>query len=157
MSKFGVTPLTSPPKVIVNKCSDGTLAGATFLLSATMAKEIMSGETTANVYKELLAVAASGVIDLCYVRTVDTTSRTVGLKITIDGVDAFSAISAATTTANDGLIGIGLPSRADMGLAGADLKPQPMVFNSSLSISVRSSVAATETDKLALGVSYRTI
>ena len=160
MGVFNVSPLTSPPAVIVNHCSGGALLSAGPLVNLNtclrncVAKKILSGAVTADTYKELLAVTGAGVIDICAVVAIDTTSRTLGLKVTIDGVDAFSAISAATTTAMDGLLAIGVLNIQDT-LTCGNVVPQPMVFNSSLSVSARSSL--NETDKIAILVNYRTI
>ena len=152
--------LNAPPKVIVNGCSDGTLlsvsSGGTTPggLDSISAKKYLSGALTAGAYKELVSITGAGVINAAFVQPVmgDTTSRTIGLKITIDGVDVFSAISAASTIASDGLVGIGLTSAGRIGFAM--ITPEPKIFNLSLSISIRSSL--TETDKLLLQIDYHT-
>ena len=153
--------LNAPPTSIVNGCSGGTLLSASGggttpgTMDAISGKKYLSGALTAITYKELVSVTGPGVISSAYVQSVygDTTSRTIGLKITIDGRDVFSAISAASTIANDGLVGVGLASSGRAGFA--QVMPEPKMFDSSLSISVRSSL--NESDKLLLQVDYHLI
>jgi hypothetical protein len=158
---FNASPLTLPPKVIVNHCSDGTLLsagdmGQTYAncLTNCLADKVLSGALTADTYKEVLSVIGAGVIDICAVVMLNTTSRTLGLKLTIDGVDAFSAISAATTVASDGLLAVGVLYIGATATYGS-VVPQSRVFNTSLSVSIRSSIS--ETDKIAALVDYYTI
>lgn len=147
--KSGQSALLKTPTSIVNFHSDATLRGAS-IEQGDVVKSLLSGALTANTYKALITVSGGGVLDYCAVMTQDITERTVGLKITLDGVDFFSAISAATTTNRDGLIGVGV-------LYSASGNPvlQTIPFNSSMVISVRSSVG--ETDKVKLQYLYRTV
>jgi len=108
-------------------------------ISFTGVLTTLSGALTANVYKELYSYTGAGRVGLLQVATTDTTSRTVGLKVVIDGTTFYDEVSAATTTSSAGcpLIGSG---------GGYDTQP----FYKSISISVKSSLS--ETDKLKLGL-----
>lgn len=129
-----------PPTSIVNMYSAGGVISAVSLV-LLYGKVVLSGALTATVYKEMLAVSGSGCISQCVVYAVDTTSRTMGLKLVIDGVTVFDATSATCTAANAGISALG---------SGSTL--QPVFFNTSLSISIKSSLS--ETNKISVGYLY---
>jgi hypothetical protein len=103
-----------------------------------------SGALTADVYKDVLVLNAPGVLKLCVLRPLDATARTVGLRITIDGVVVYDA-SAATSSSNTGLMPVGVAHSANF----ASLDRVPF---STLSIAVKSSLA--ETDKVQTCIAY---
>ena len=139
-----------PPKSIVNYCSGG---GVQLQISGPPnIKAYSSGALTADTYKELISVTGGGVVQCAMCRTMDTTSRTVGLKIVIDGVTVFDAVSSAITASNKGLIAIGGGGPESTYSVPLHAEPQP--FFSSLSISIKSSVS--ETDKVELLCNYTT-
>jgi len=147
MLRFG-SATSKPPKSIINGFSaGGTLC--TNNISGWYLKTILSGALTAATYKEVLAIVGSGVIDLAAVYAVDATSRTLGLKVEIDGVTIFDAVSSACTATGGNIQAIGVMTEVAVNVA-----LQPKTFNSSLSISVKSSL--TETDKVGLKVLYHT-
>ena len=154
MAQWNISPLTAPPKVIVNYCSDGSLAPVYTYISNSA--KTYNTALDAGVLTEILAVSGAGVVDLALVYKTDVTERAITLKVVIDGVTAFNATSAADTTANNALIAVGIYSRTDGTLNGGGINPQPMVFNSSLSISIKSSIGEVS-GKLVTNISYRTI
>ncbi len=131
-------PITS----IINRMSDGGIAGS--IVIDNMGKIVLSGALTAAAYKELVAVSGKGYLQFCAARACDVTSRTVGLKIVIDGVTVFDAASAAVTADNTGIVGVGIASDATAGY----YSPTPVYFDASLSLQVKSSLS--ETDKVDL-------
>jgi len=111
-------------------------------------KPILSGALVAGVYKELLAISGAGAVKFLVALTKDVTERTVGLKVVLDGVTVFDAVSSSITAGSCGLIAVGAATYD--GQQNLDSVP----FNSSLSVSVKSSIS--ETDKLAIKTSYVT-
>ncbi len=61
-------------------------------------KVVLSGATTAGVLKTILSLSGSGVISALAVESIDATSRTHRIKITLDGVVIFDATSAAVAS-----------------------------------------------------------
>jgi hypothetical protein len=140
--------LNAPPKVIVNWFSDGGAAPTNHGGGGVQTKKTLSGALTANTYKEILAVSGPGVIEVACVYCVDTTSRTMGIKIIVDGITAFDAVCTAVTNVLYGIVAIGYSPTA------GEIHPAPMAFNSSLSILIKSSIS--ETDKIGLAHTYYT-
>ena len=157
MGVFNVSPLTSPPKVIVNQWSAGGAAPKNFAMYSYQIdaiKSVLSGALTAATYKELLAITGAGVLELAIVSAVDVTSRTFGIKLVFDGITAFDAITGVTTNDQDyGMIAVGHGYTTPASVYA--IQPRDYPFNSSLSISVKSSLS--ETDKIRLWYQYRTI
>ena len=56
-------------------------------------QSVLTGALTAGTYKEILSVTGAGVISLCAGFTADKTTRTVGLKLVVDGITVFDAVS----------------------------------------------------------------
>ena len=138
----------NPVTSIVNKFSAGSGDGNANLGQRGM-KVALSGALDAATYKEMLNVSGAGAISLCMTYAVDATSRTLGLKIVIDGVTVYDCITAACTMANGANVGIG-------GVVTADnpevIMGQPVYFLSSLVVSIKWSLA--ETNKIGLGYRY---
>ena len=156
--QFVGSPLTSPPKVIVNLWSSGGVAPAylSCLTSQTgYTRASLSGVLTAATYKEIIAVTGAGVLEVAFISAVDATSRTYGIKVILDGVAAFDASCAVTTNgAEYGMIAVG-NSQAAPSYVTYVIQHRDYVFNASLSLQVKSSL--TETDKIKLWYQYRTI
>ena len=133
-----------PPKSLVNHTS----AGGVVQSVPTATKSILSGALTAATLKTLLTITGAGAIKFLGVATVDATSRTVRLKVTIDGVVVYDATSSAITSSSLGLIAIG--SIIDAYIPQLD----NVAFNSTLLVEVASSLS--ETDKLSLRTVYET-
>jgi len=136
----------SVTSILPSKNAAGALAieanmGAT-LQNGTL---VDSGALTADTYKELVSLQTSGWIRLCGVQTLDSTSRTIGLKIVIDGVTVFDETSAVITLSNRGFYAVGFAVSTSALVSAAY---ESFRFNKSLSILVKSSLS--ESDNVAL-------
>jgi len=113
------------------------------------AKHILSGALTANTLATVLSITGAGVIGYLSISSIDATARTLRLQVTIDGVVAYDYTSASISSASAGIGVIG-------GTAQGAVTPSESAipFNSSLVIKVASN--NSETDKIGIGVKYRT-
>ncbi len=127
------------PASLVNAFSSGTPAGAAITTTNTL--EILSGAVTSGNLKTVLSHTGAGAIKNLVVYTKDSTSRTVRLKLTLDGVAAFDSTTAAISSSNNGMAVIG---------STAATPGEKVFYNSSLTVEVASSLS--ETDKIAIGV-----
>src|SRR3990167_9251445 len=142
--------LLAPPKTLVNAHSSGGSAGTALTNIANQGKDILSGALTADTYKEVLAITGAGAASFIGAKVADTTSRTIGLKVVVDGVTVFDATTAALTAASAGGIAVGVPSVN----TGYPTMPTDRIdWKTSLSVSIKSSV--TETDKVSAVVAYQ--
>lgn len=125
----------------------GSYVDASALVAANVADWTNAGAMTANTYKTALSLTGAGDIAFFAVKTNDTTSRSISVRVTIDGADVreIGPISVATT-AGYALVPIGA-------IAGAVPVMRPVPFGSSCLIEIKSSL--TETDKLAFASDYR--
>jgi hypothetical protein len=132
---------------IVNGYEAGGLSGATGL---AVGKEALSGALTANTFATIAAlnISGSGEVPMLACYSKDATSRTLRMRVTVDGVVVFNpAASAAITAANAGLYAAGEYKQVSpSNWFGPSL---PIRFSSSLLVEVASSL--TETDKVAVG------
>jgi len=152
LSQFVLGAAGRSPTSIVNGFSAGGVSMATQYLDA-FAKIILSGALVAGTYKELLSVTGAGVLSLCAGFTADTTTRTVGLKLVIDGETVFDAVTGNISIASVGIPVVGwFPGATVSATRGMELF---VPFHSSLAISLKSSL--NETDKLKLAVLYRLV
>ena len=140
-------PALDTPAVIVNVCSAG---GVKPTISAPPAeKSSLSGALTANTLATVLSISGvGGTLNLVATMNLDNTSRTIRIKITLDGVSVFDATSSAITTQTQGLIAVGYLS--DVGTPF----PNPVPFKNSCLVQIASSI--TETDLTRIYYSYRT-
>lgn len=134
----------APTKSVVNAFSSGgaSVAGLTASATTNMAKETLSGALTANTLKTLLTVSTPGQSGYLVAYSKDTTSRTIRLRVTIDGTVVFDATSNAITVTGTGLAVVA------SGAATAVGSSEPIRWNSSLVVEVASSLS--ETDKVAM-------
>lgn len=127
---------------VVNLHSSG--GGSTIIGSASTSfsgKEVLSGALTANTLATALSVSGGGAVPVLVAYTKDATARTVRLKVTADGVSIFDATSASLSNADRGIYAAGQGSNPVT-------QGEPIVFNSSLTVEIASSL--TETDKVAI-------
>lgn len=136
-----------PPKSIVNGHSAGGTYQQSVMASNSAVKKTLSGELTANTLKSILTISGSGVLAMCYVSSMNATSRTMRLQIIVDGTTAFDATSAAVTAADSALIGAGQVASKDASGYWYVI-PLPIPFSTSLDVKIASSL--TETDLLRL-------
>lgn len=129
---------------VVNAFSSGGVSESSLQAQGSNgAKEVLSGALTANTLSApLLSATGAGELPFLTAYTKDATSRTVRLKVVIDGqaTAVFDATTDAISSSGKGLAAAGNAS----GPTGS-----PIVFNSSLEVSVASSL--TETNKVAIG------
>lgn len=144
--------LTQTPKVLINNFS--TTNWTPITCNTTTAqyfgfKSTLSGAMTANTLTTVLSVTGGGVLNILGAIANDTTSRTIRMKLTLDGVVVFDSTSSAITTAAMGGFCVGQGEQATV-TAFYDAIP----FTSSCLFEVASSL--TETDKLTFYTRYRT-
>lgn len=139
----------SPPKTIINTWSAGG-ALCVAIGSAHNAKSTASGSLTANVLKSMLSISGAGVLKIAAVYATDTTSRTMRLKITLDGTAVFDATSAECTTSAGTQVGVGSLAPP----VSPAILPERIVFNSSCVVEIASSLS--ETDRVYLLSAYET-
>ena len=104
----------------------------------------LSGSCTAATLKTLLSVTGRGALAMLGVASVDATSRTHRLKITLDGTVIYDKTSTATTTYGLFVV-LGYIVVVGTSSSGVCSEGVPLLFDSSLLIEYASSV--TETDK----------
>lgn len=104
---------------------------------------LLSGALTAATLKTMLTVTGAGEVSSLALTAVDSTTRTLRLRVSVDGVVAFDSTSVAASAAGNGCV-IG----AGVGGSGVIFSGSPIRFLTSLVVEVASSV--TETDKLQL-------
>lgn len=114
-------------------------------------KSTLSGALTANTAKTMINITGSaGEMGWLSLYNNDTTSRTVRVRVTVDGVTspyAFDSITTPFTTSNTGILVIGSISSTAISIIPVSLK-----WRSSLLVEIYSSL--TETDKLTLQYYY---
>lgn len=135
---------------IVNNFSTSGASGANLTNVSAAGKEYLSGALTANTLATVLSVTVGGTVNLVAVRSVNGTTRTIRVKITLDGVVVFDATSASIAVANTGVVPVGFV-RYSTDLA---VTFQPISFSKSMLIEIASSL--TETDLLNTVVNYHT-
>ena len=127
------------PTAIVNAFSSGSPAGVA--ITRQNAAEILSGAVTSGVLKTVLSHTGAGCLKNLYVYTKDSTSRTVRIKVTLDGTSVFDSTSSAIALSGAGLCVVG-PVQ--------DTAGDRVFYNASLTVEIASSIS--ETDKIAIGV-----
>lgn len=143
-----------PARAIVNGFSSGSPTSV--VMAANGCKEILSGALTAATLATVLSVTGGGAIDRLALYTKDATARTLRLQVVLDGVTAFDSTSASTSTSAAGIIAIGTVVLAESAGSVYSFMTGPVIsFNSSCVIKVASDL--TETDKIAVLISYRTV
>jgi len=133
------------PKQIVNYYSDGGVYPHD--QPQQVGKRIISGAVTANVFKNVLTISGAGMLKYAATVSLDSTSRQLGLKITLDDIVVFNAVCYASTSATDGIVGVGAMV-TDLEYGGLE----SVYFNRSCIIAVSSTMS--ETDKIAATVNY---
>jgi hypothetical protein len=132
---------------IVNRYSSGGVLSTNSLVS-TSAVATLTGTVSANTLKTILNVTNSGgYLNLLFITAADTTSRTMRIKITMDGVVVFDAISAACTAAGKGVVAVGSSHRQLATTVPAyeeAVKPLPTRFNTTCKVEIASSVSEVD-------------
>lgn len=140
-TQLGFGALRATSSVINAHSSGGT--SQTFNVSLN-ARGLLSGPLTAGVFSTLIDVpSGAGRLALCALSTNDSTTRTVRLRITVDGIVVFDATSASISGTGVGIFAAGYNPGSNT-ISPSD----PIVYTRSLKVEVASSL--TETDKLTL-------
>lgn len=145
--KFNSSPATS---LVVNSKSAAGFAFDGALTFPSAAKNVLSGAMTANALKTILSIGGRGKMPMFGVKSIDSTSRTVRIKITADGVVVFDYTSAALASGGEVAVIIG-----DVGITTGSTVAEslPITWNASLLIECASSL--TETDKFGFYYKYQ--
>lgn len=128
-----------PATSVVNYFSGGGVLSS----GVVAGKAYLSGALTANTYKEVVSVTGAGEIAFAAAGANDATPRQVGLKLVIDGVTVFDAVSSVVSGANQGMF---------LGMKEGAYAMPTVLFNESFSVEVKSTL--TETDKVSAHLSY---
>ena len=121
---------------IINRYSSGGYVPDANLSVAPNAKTYASSSVAANELQTMLRITGRGVLNFVSAYTGNTTSRTVRIKVTIDGVVIFDATSAAVTSVSYGMVAVGsYPSNSVPALTF-----QPIRFYGSCVVEIASSV-----------------
>lgn len=136
----------SATRQIINAFSGGGVSVPNLAASSAtnMGKEFLSGAMTAGAWTVVpgLSLTGAGQAALLAAYATNTTPRTVGLRVTVDGVEVFNATSNTVSSIGSGLVAAG---KADSVAFGSSV---PIRWNSTLLVEVKSSL--TETDKIAV-------
>lgn len=114
--------------------------------------KVTTGALTANALATALSVSGGGVLSFVGASSLDSTSRTHRLKITVDGNVVFDAASASTTSADAMATAVGALAVVNGTGTSLGLVPESIPFNKSLLIEYASSI--TETAKSAVWARY---
>jgi len=104
----------------------------------------LSGALTANTYKNVVSVAAPGRLLVAAAYRNNTTSRSVGLRITLDGVVFYDVFDLVNTSLGRGPVGSGITVPTGFNMSNYH-------FNT-LSVDIKSSL--TETDGIRFAILY---
>lgn len=108
---------------------------------------VNSGACTLNTLKTVLSVTGKGALTRLWLASVDTTSRTHRMKVTIDGVVVFDKTSSAVVSSAP--IPIHGDTTLGSGANGPLIEGTPLIFDASLLIEYATSIS--ETDKTQIG------
>lgn len=135
----------SPTTSIVNFYSSGGVNSEQQVGASAVngAREVLSGALTAATLATALAVTGAGEVPALSIFTKNSTSRTLRLRVTVDGTVVFDSTSNAITSSGYGMVAVGTAETAGMRPA-----PSPIKFNASLLVEIASSLS--ETDLIAI-------
>lgn len=147
------------PKVIVqaNAVAGWTAGGFSEFITnfaASNAKAILSGALTANTLASVLSITGAGSLKLLGISSVDATSRTLRLELTIDGVVLYDYTSAAIAAAGNGGMIVGSTAGSSGSSTTGPFIDDDLTFKTSCLVRVASSL--TETDKIQINAKYWT-
>jgi hypothetical protein len=130
-------------------------AGAAASIGATLSlrcKETLTGALTAGVLSSALInlSGTAGALHDCALYTNDATARTLRIQIVADGITVFDSTTASVAASGSGFWAVANGQIS----SSVVLVIPPIVFNSTLTVKVASSV--TETDKTSLAYIYVT-
>lgn len=148
-----------PPAVKAIVGNDETVNGSTPIvpISATWRaganlRQILAGTTVANTYKTALSVTGAGSLLFAALATNNATSRTIKMRITIDGVQVSERTGTAMASLGKAIVAVGAIDGAASAPGTVPITFGDVRFNKSLLIEVQSSLA--ETDLIYLLTNY---
>lgn len=113
------------------------------------ARSVQPGAVTAATLATILSLSGKGVISFLACGSVDTTSRTHRIKITLDGTVIFDATSAAVTNIHNYGAVIGSIVTLSTTQRHVSVVPEPIMFNTSLLVEYASSLSETNKTNIA--------
>jgi hypothetical protein len=144
-SQLGFGGMRSTISIVNAHSSGGTQVGGLSGNSMPGARYVLSGALTAGALATMLDIPVGiGEVPLLALASLDGTTRTVRLRVTVDGVVVFDATSSAITGGGQGIHAAGALTST-----GFFVPSLPIVFVRSFKVEIASSLS--ETDKLGLG------
>jgi hypothetical protein len=113
----------------------------------------LSGALTANTLATVLNITGAGVLNMLGISTVDSTSRKLRMKLTLDGIVVFDSTSGALAGANLGFYCVGGWDITNVGTVGSSFNLDQIPFATSCLFEIASSL--TETAKFNIFMKYR--
>lgn len=141
------------PKLIVNLCSDGASDWISMGGAGANSKLLMSGALTANTFKTALLITGAGELNSIALQALDSTARSIRLRVTLDGVVVFSPPATAVSGAGYGLRAVGQSNKFGVSQSFPQEAFEAVPFSATALIEIMSSL--TETDKLGLLAAYK--
>lgn len=148
-----------PPVATAIIGGDTTASSDTILLTATAAtraganlRTYLAGTTVANTYKTVISVTGSGFLRFLAGVTVNGTSRTIAMRLTIDGVVVNERTAVAVNAVGRALVVAGSVDAAFSATTTLELVFADIRFNKSMLVEMRSSLS--ETDLIAAWANY---
>jgi len=139
---------------VIHRYSSSGAAPATSISTAleSRCKTTLTGSLTSGVLSSSLIniSGTAGALYDCALYTTDATARTLRIQVIADGVTAFDSTTASVAASGSGFWAV---ANGQVSSSVVLVMP-PIVFNSTLTVKVASSV--TETDKTTLAYTYVT-
>jgi len=146
-------PVVPPLAAIVNTFSATNCTLQELPTSFVGAKKILSGALTAGTLATVLSLTTGGVLKFLMAHMEDGTSRTLRLRLTLDGVVVFDSTSVATASPVMGMMAVGSCSVHTAGFQSiGSLVYDAIPFQKSCLVEMASSLS--ETDKISALVVY---
>lgn len=134
-----------PPKSIVNYYSSGGTSSPLGAFVSLGIKSALNGAGTAGVLTTVLNITGSGVLEFLGAQSINSTARTIRLKLTIDGTVVFDATSNSIAAPSTGVMAAGIKLASFAQLAA-------YAFKYSMKVEVASSL--TESGGINVGYQY---
>ena len=126
-----------------------TSASMSSVVSRAAATAALSGAMTSATLKTALTITGRGRVNWLALYTNDATSRTLRMKITLDGTVIRDHTTSAIAATSTGFVGLGVGVYEG---GPFTMLFQPLTFTDSLLVEIASSV--TETDKASFAYNY---
>lgn len=138
----------SSPVISLVNGGAATIAAASTACTNANALISLSGAMTADALKTAYSASGRGRVNFLSIYAADSTSRTIRIKITVNGSEViYDKTSAAISAGGSGVCAVGAVSS---GVTGSPVSFQPVDYTDGILIEFASSL--TETDKLTVGI-----